>query len=112
MGKFSAFMLSLMVIAIGLGVPVASIYFTVHYGFNEVLTGLLSIFAIIGAFVIGIVGIGEKIFEPSLESTSSIEREKLNMLRASQRATLEELDEIAKILKEIRDALKEVQEVE
>lgn len=112
MGKFSALMFSLMVVAIGLGVPVASIYFTVHYGFNEVLTGLFSIFAIISAFIIGVVGIGEGIFESPLESAVSIEREKLNMLRASQRATLEELDEIVKILREIRDALKEVQEVE
>lgn len=112
MGKFSALMVALMVIAIGLGVPVALAYFTVKYGFNMVLTGLLSFFAIVGASIVGIISVSEGVFESALEIGSSVEREKLNMLRACQRATLEELDEIAEILREIRDALKEVQEVE
>jgi hypothetical protein len=38
------------------------------------------------------------------------EKEKLNVLRADQRATLEELDDIVAILREIRDVLRTAQE--
>ncbi|RLE53400.1 MAG: hypothetical protein DRJ26_03400 [Candidatus Methanomethylicota archaeon] len=112
MSKFAAFMAALMIIAIGFGVPAVTIYFTVNYSFNEIIAGIICFFSIAGAFVLGIVGLGEGIFSFPSEDSSRIYREKLNMLRAHQRATLEELDEIAEILREIRDALKEAQEVE
>ena len=41
MSKFSAFMASLMIIAIGFGVPAITIYFTVNYGFNEIISGII-----------------------------------------------------------------------
>jgi ribosomal protein L30/L7E len=44
------------------------------------------------------------------ESLKSSEREKLNLLRAHQRATLEELDDVIDMLKEIRDLLKAAHE--
>ncbi|MCS7386605.1 MAG: hypothetical protein NDF55_07745 [archaeon GB-1867-005] len=112
MSKFSAFMASLMIIAIGCGVPAITIYFTVNYGFNEIISGIICFAAIAGAFVLGVVGLEGGLFSMPYGDSSKVDREKLNMLRAHQRATLEELDEIAKILREIRDALKEAQEVE
>jgi hypothetical protein len=48
--------------------------------------------------------------EVHVDSSRPGEKEKMNLLRAHQRATLEEMDEINSILKEIRDLLKATQE--
>ena len=49
---------------------------------------------------------GVKHIPPDIDKS---EREHLKLLRAHQRATLEEFDDIAAILKEIRDLLKAVE---
>jgi hypothetical protein len=95
----------LSIVAIGFGVPVASIYFSVYHGFNWLIAGVIGIFALIVAGVLGVVGMAIS-SEEIPEDISSSEREKLNMLRAYQRATLEELDDVIAILREIRDVLK------
>jgi hypothetical protein len=92
-------------VAIGLGVPVASIYFSVYHGFNWLVAGVIGFFALIIAGVLGVVGFLASTGEIH-EGISTSEREKLNMMRAHQRATLEELDDIIAILREIRDILK------
>ncbi len=111
MSKFAAFMVALIIIAIGLGVPIATFYFMVEYHFNEIIAGIVCFIAIGSAFIIAVIGVGEGIFTVMPDTSSKIEREKLTMLRAHQRAMLEELDDIADILREIRDVLKEAQEV-
>jgi hypothetical protein len=95
----------LSIIAIGFGVPVASIYFSVYHGFNWLIAGIIGFFALIVAGVLGVVGMAIST-EEIPEGISTSEREKLTMMRAYQRATLEELDDIIVILKEIRDILK------
>lgn len=107
----TAALVALSIIALGFGVPAICIYYCVHQGFNIILAGIIAIIALAMAGVIGFFGI---IMRPlgQLEpgGISSSEREKLNMLRAHQRATLEELDDIIAILKEIRDVLRAAQE--
>lgn len=104
------FMYSLMVVAIGFGVPAAAMYFTVRYGFNEIVTGVISFIAVVAASLAAVVGAGTGIFEARLEGGVRLEREKLNLFRAQQRAMLEELDEIVKLLDEIRNVLRSAQE--
>lgn len=83
----------------------ASIYFSVYHGFNWLIAGIIGVFALIVAGFLGVIGMAIS-SEEIPEDMSTSEREKLNMLRAHQRATLEELDDIIAILKEIRDILK------
>jgi ABC-type protease/lipase transport system fused ATPase/permease subunit len=95
---------------IGFGVPLACIYFTVFYDFNVIIAGIIAVFALIVAGVLAILGMAIGSEEMPSESLKSSEREKLNLLRAHQRATLEELDDVIDVLKEIRDLLKEAHE--
>ncbi|MCD6263039.1 hypothetical protein J7L60_01330 [Candidatus Bathyarchaeota archaeon] len=100
--------LTLSVIAIGLGVPALCFYCTVYHAFNYVAAAIIAIVALLAAGGIGVVGI---VLGPlGQESTGDSERRRLEMMRAHQRATLEELDEIIGVLEEIRDVLKEVEE--
>jgi len=96
---------ALSVIAIGFGVPVALVYFSVYHQFNWIAATILGFVALVVAAGLGIIGmaIGS---EELPETVSSADTEKLNLLRAHQRATLEELDEITAVLKQIRDILK------
>lgn len=91
-------------IAIGFGVPVSWLYY-ISQGMDALTLGAVSGVAIFFAFILGTVTIEEGIRHGPLEYAGDVETGKLNLLRASQRATLEELDEIIVLLKEIRDTL-------
>lgn len=101
---------ALSITLLGFGVPIACIYFSVFYGFNYVVAGIIAFIALIVAGILVIVGIALGHEEMPYETIKPSEREKLNFLRAHQRAILEELDDIIDILKEIRDTLKATQE--
>jgi len=100
------------IILLGFGVPAVCIYSSVQYGFNSILAGIVAIFALIVTGVLVIVGMGIGLGQSEImrDTIAPEEKEKLNALRADQRATLEELDDIVAILKEIRDVLKTAQE--
>jgi len=103
----TAALIALTVIAIGFGVPAVCVYYSVYHGFNYVVAGILAFFAIFVALALGVVGIAVgPLGQVDFGGPSASEREKLNMMRAHQRATLEELDDIIAILKEIRDILR------
>jgi|Deesub1362A_J573_1020465.scaffolds.fasta_scaffold05866_6 uncharacterized protein YlxW (UPF0749 family) len=102
---------AIFVVAIGFGIPALTLYYVVHYAFNSIIAGIIIFISIAAACVLGIVGMA--ISTEEIEHSgglSSSEIEKLNMMRAHQRATLEEMDEIINLLKEIRDLLKSVGE--
>jgi hypothetical protein len=101
---------ALTIILLGFGVPALSIYFSVFHGFNVIVAGLVAILALIVAGVLVVIGLAIGSEELPSEKIKLSEMEKLNLLRAHQRATLEELDEIIVILREIRDVLKSAQE--
>jgi len=101
---------ALSIILLGFGVPTVSIYFSVFHGFNFIIAGLIAMLAMIVAGILVVVGIALGHEELPSEKIKPSEREKLNLLRAHQRATLEELDDVIDILKEIRDLLKATQE--
>jgi hypothetical protein len=98
------------IILIGFGVPTISIYFSVYHGFNFVAAGLIALTALIVAGVLAVIGIAVGSEEIPSESLKPSEREKLSLLRAHQRATLDELDDVISLLKDIRDVLKAARE--
>jgi hypothetical protein len=103
---------ALCIILLGFGVPAISIYSSVQYSFNSIVAGIIALFALGVAGLLALIGMGLT-WEQSDVASNSItpeEKEKLNVLRADQRATLEELDDIVVILREIRDVLKTAQE--
>jgi hypothetical protein len=103
---------ALCIILLGFGVPAMSIYSSVQYDFNPIVTGIIAVFALVVAGLLAVF-LGISLAEQSEVTSNAItpeEKEKLNALRADQRATLEELDDIVAILKEIRDVLKTAQE--
>ncbi len=110
MGKTLTIMIGLSVIAIGLGVPGACVYAAIFYGFNNVIAAIVAIAGIIIAGSIAVVGMVLGPLGQVFDEPSSAERERLRSMRAHQRATLEELDDIISVLGEIRDALKAVEE--
>ncbi|MCD6154928.1 MAG: hypothetical protein J7J22_04070 [Candidatus Verstraetearchaeota archaeon] len=112
MGKFVASMVALIIIMIGFGVPAISIYYSVKYNFNSIVAVVISIFALIGGGVLGVLAIEQNLFEDYSIGLKTSTLDKLNLLRAHQRATLEELDDIIDVLKEIRDVLKEASEID
>ncbi|MGQ9530579.1 MAG: hypothetical protein ACUVQX_05115 [Candidatus Bathycorpusculaceae bacterium] len=101
---------ALCIILIGFGVPTICIYFSVFHGFNFIVAGIIALLALIVAGILAIIGMAIGSEEMPSETLKPSEREKLNLLRAHQRATLEELDDIIEILREIRDVLKSAQE--
>jgi hypothetical protein len=101
---------ALCIILIGFGVPTVCIYFSVSYGFNSIVAGIIALLALVVAGVLAVLGIAIGSEEIPSESLKPSEREKLNLLRAHQRATLEELDDVIDVLKEIRDLLKAAHE--
>lgn len=101
---------AIFVVAIGFGIPALTLYYVVHYAFNSIIAGIIIFISIAAACVLGIVGMAISTEEIEHGGLSSSEVEKLNMMRAHQRATLEEMDEIINLLKEIRDLLKSVGE--
>ena len=106
----SSVLAALSVILLGFGVPAISIYFTVYHGFNFIVAGIIASLAIIVVGILAVLGMAIGSEELPAESIKPSERAKLNMLRAHQRATLEELDDVIGVLKEIRDMLKAAQE--
>ena len=99
-------MMMLPTIAMGFGVPAVSM----HY------LDPLAAFVISGIFVLLALGLGVVTVTVGIEqlhfeeiNAYRNEREKLQLLRAHFRATLEELDNIIVVLKEIRDILKSVE---
>jgi len=104
---------ALCIILLGFGVPAICVYSSVQYGFNSILAGIVAIFALVVAGILAVVGIVFGVVQQNETGSNAItpeEKEKLNLLRADQRATLEELDDIVAVLKEIRDVLKTAQE--
>ncbi len=100
---------ALCIILLGFGVPAVCVYSSVQYGFNFIVAGIIAGLALLIAGLLAVVGlaIGS---ETVSDLVSPSEREKLNALRADQRATLEEMDDIVTILKEIKDVLKATEE--
>jgi hypothetical protein len=82
----------------------------VFHGFNFIVAGIIALLALIVAGILAIIGIAIGSEEVPSETIKPSEREKLNLFRAHQRATLEELDDIIEVLKEIKDVLKSAQE--
>ncbi|HXX87412.1 MAG TPA: hypothetical protein VEH86_03080 [Candidatus Acidoferrum sp.] len=104
---------ALSIILIGFGVPAICVYSSVNYGFNSILAGIVAIFALIIAGILAALGVIFGFVQHDANVSSAItseDKEKLNLLRADQRATLEELDDIVTILKEIREVLKTAQD--
>jgi len=101
---------TLCIILIGFGVPTICIYFSVFHNFNVIVAGLIALLALIVAGVLAVLGIAIGSEEIPSETIKPSERGKLNLLRAHQRATLEELDDVIDVLKEIRDLLKAAHE--
>jgi hypothetical protein len=101
---------ALCIILLGFGVPAICVYSSIQYGFNFIVAGLISALALIVAGVLAVIGIAIGSEEIHLEDMKPTERDKMNLLRAHQRATLEEMDDMIDVLKEIRDLLKAAQE--
>jgi hypothetical protein len=101
---------ALSIILIGFGVPAICIYSSIAYGFNYIVSGLVAFIALVIAGIVVVLGIAIGSEEIHVDSSRPSEKERMNLLRANQRATLEEMDEINSILKEIRDLLKATQE--
>lgn len=97
------FVIVLPSIAIGFGVPAVSIYYLEPFT-ATIISGI----AVFFAFILGVVCVADGIKHIPLE-IDKIEREQLKLLRAHQRVTLEEFDDIIAILKEIRDNLKSIE---
>ncbi|MFB0558577.1 MAG: hypothetical protein ACETVY_05630 [Candidatus Bathyarchaeia archaeon] len=110
MGKTQAVMVGLATVAIGLGVPAACLYATIFYGFHSVTAAIVAIAGIIIGGGIGVVGIVLGPLGQTFDDTSRVDRERLRAMRAHQRTTLEEMDDIVAVLGEIRDVLKAVEE--
>ena len=108
MSKTTIITIGLVSIAIGLGVPVACLYSVVTFGFNYITAAIIACAAIgIGGGIL-IVAIVNGAFED--EGNDRVAQERLRILRNQQRATIEEMDSIVKVLEEIKDVLKSVEE--
>lgn len=102
------------VIGLGIFVP----YFITMQITAGVLNEIIGLIAIIASVIVaGVLGFFGMIFFIALSESSykwrkpkELIENRINVYRARQRAMLEELDEIADILKEIRDVLKSVGE--
>ena len=110
MSDTSNIMTSLTAIAIGLGVPAVCLFVVVNYGFNGLLASIVAFMGVVMGGAVIIVGITVGGMGNGSDSSRRIDRERLRNLRAQQGATLEELEEIAGILVEIRDILRSVEE--
>jgi NADH:ubiquinone oxidoreductase subunit K len=103
---------ALCIILLGFGVPAISIYSSVRYDFSSIVAGIIAVFALVVAAALAVVGMGLswELNDMTSNAITPEEKEKLNLMRADQRATLEELDDVVAILREIRDVLKTAQE--
>lgn len=107
-----AVIVGLTVIALGVVFPMFLIHYMVVYGLVWYVALPLIVLSLIGAGILGVVGFtlifewGAPIRTPKSDRLLA---EKLRIMRARQRALLEELDEIVELLREIRDILKSVE---
>ena len=106
----SAALIALSVVAIGLGVPASILYMSIFYGFSHIVAGIIAVVSLFVAGAMGFFGIVSGPLGERPIGLSDSEMEKLKMMRAHQRATLEELDDIIVVLEEIRDLLRAVEE--
>ncbi len=97
-----ALMLMLPSIAMSVVVPGLALYFMMR-GLDLIAGTVIIVFALIGATVLGVVGIG--VSYGSGHNSYAEELESLKTLRASQRAMLEEMDELVDVLGHIRNTL-------
>lgn len=109
MAKIAA-LIALSVVAIGLGVPALCLYLTIFYGFSHSIAGTIAVVSLLMAGAMGFFGIVSGPLGERFPSPSDAEMKKLNVMRAHQRATLEEFDDIIALLEEIRDLLKAIEE--
>jgi len=96
-------------IAIGLGVPAISLWASYTYGLNTMLAAILSGLAVVASALIALTGVTLGPLGND-DGSGPYDRQRLEILRESNRSTLEEIDDIVKVLEEIRDALKAVEE--
>jgi hypothetical protein len=89
-------------IAIGVIVPLSALYYVGH-GLSVLVASILVFFALAAATILGVVGIGVTAETDASDANTDFER--VRVLRASQRAMIEELDDIIELLKQIRDSL-------
>ncbi len=89
-------------IAIGVGVPVA-VLFTIGHGLDALLGTIVIVFSLLVAGALGIVGMG---ISTAVTDMSAGDDQTVKTLRASQRAMLEEMDQVVELLENIRDTLR------
>ena len=89
-------------VLIGVCVPVAALY-AMLVSLNDIVGTIIIVLSLLIAGVLGVVGMGISTALPSLDSGGD---ETAKTLRASQRAMLEEMDELVDLLGQIRDTLK------
>ena len=96
-------------IAIGVGVPAICLWASYTYELNTMFAVILSGVAVVVSALIALTGVA---LGPlgSDDGSGSYDRQRLEILRESNRSTLEEINDIVKVLEEIRDALKAVEE--
>ncbi|RLF24417.1 MAG: hypothetical protein DRN15_03260 [Thermoprotei archaeon] len=110
-----AYLIVLMVsvVAIGLGVPYFSLRAMAEHVISEWMGLAIAIVALLVAGTLGFFGFVFFKGEPfAVAHASSRERElelKIKSYRARQRALLEEMDEVVKILRDIRDLLRQAE---
>ncbi len=95
-------MLILPSIAMTVVVPAFALYFMMH-GLELIAGTLIIVFALIGSTALGVVGIG--VSTETEKHSHAEEQESLKMLRTSQRALLEEMDQMVSVLVQVRDTL-------
>ena len=106
-----AVIVGLTVIALGVVFPMFLIHYMVVYGLVWYVALPLIVLSLIGAGILGVVGFAIVLESEPIKTPKSdrLLAEKLRIMRARQRALLEELDEIVELLREIRDILKSVE---
>ncbi len=87
---------------IGLGLPVA-VLFAIVSGMDALLGTIVIVISLLVAGALGVVGLG---VTTALPGTGGGEDETARTLRASQRAMIEEMDELVDLLSQIRDTLR------
>ena len=100
----------------GVYVPLRLLEMLGEKAIDSVTAGVLSLVSIIAGAAVAVVAIVVGIplvlamteeYAPREEERGALSSEKLAAYRARQRAMLEELDEVKKLLEEVRDLLKE-----
>ncbi len=89
-------------IAIGVAVPVA-VLFTIGHGLDALLGAIVIVFSLLVAGALGIVGLGISATDTDVPAGDD---QTVKTLRASQRAMLEEMDQVVELLENIRDTLR------